>query len=119
MRTVRKQVHQPRSAAPLALLFAAGLCAACEASDITLQGRTTLVVSPLQARLPLGDTLRLRAIANGRPCDCLWTSVDASRATVDGAGLVRALTPGAVTVIATYRRDSNVKSSALVEVVAP
>ena len=65
MGTVRKQVHQPQSAAPLALLFAAGLCAACEASDITLQGRTTLVVSPLQARLPLGETLRLRAIANG------------------------------------------------------
>jgi uncharacterized protein YjdB len=76
-------------------------------------------VLPAQSRLSVGDTLRLRATADGRPCECLWASAEASRVSVDATGLVRALAPGPAVVTATYRRDANAKISAVVEVVAP
>ena len=110
---------RPRIPATVALMFAVGLGAGCDSSDVTLQGRTSLTISPLQARLPVGDTIRIRAVSNGRPCDCLWTSWDLARATVDATGLVRALTPGVVQVVATVRRDQNAKAALLVEVIAP
>ena len=104
--------------ASLALLAASGLASACEGSAITLRGRTTVTVSPVQVRLPVGDTVRIRVTANGRPCDCAWV-VEGARAEVDATGLVRALTPGSALVIATVRRDPNAKASAFIEVVAP
>jgi lactocepin len=95
------------------------LGASCEAGDITLEGRTNVSVLPSSVRLPVGDTLRIRATSNGGLCNCLWTSSNEARATVDATGLVRALAQGTVTVTATIRSDPNVKSSALVEVTPP
>ena len=63
-------------------------------------------------------TRGIRATYDDRPCDRLWASSNEARATVDASGLVRALAPGWVTVVATYRRNQNAKASALVEVVA-
>ena len=76
-------------------------------------------LSPSHSRLSVGDTLRLRASADGRPCDCLRASAEGSRASVASTGLVRALAPGWTTVTATYRRGTNAKTSALIEVAAP
>ena len=112
-------VGQARVVARFALLFI-GLCAACEdGADVTLEGKTVVVVLPAQARVPVGDTLRVRATQNGLPCDCVWASSDMSRATVGASGLVRAMTTGSVTVIATSRRDLNAKASILIAVVPP
>jgi hypothetical protein len=49
----------------------------------------------------------------------VWTTSDESRAVVAPSGLVSGLAPGSITVIATYRRDTSARTSALVEVVAP
>jgi uncharacterized protein YjdB len=77
------------------------------------------MISPSQYRLAVGDTLRINATYIGQVCDCLWASTETTRATVDAAGLVRAMAPGWVTVVATLKGNSNSKASALVEVVAP
>jgi hypothetical protein len=119
MRAILVVARRPRRIAPLALVFAGGLFAACDAEDIAYDGGPGIVVSPAQARLPVGDTIRLRATSDGRPCDCRWDSPERTRVTVDATGLVRGLTPGSAPVIATYRPDPNVKVSALIEVVAP
>lgn len=91
----------------------------CDTTYTDLLLVTSPVISPSQYSLSVGDTLRIRATYSGRPCDCLWASSDEARATVDASGLVRGLTPGRVTVIASYRRDTNAKASALIEVRAP
>lgn len=112
-------IHGLRSITRVPLIIAAGLGAACEASDKVIPPVQSPVISPSQYGLSVGDTLRIRATYNDRPCDCLWASANEARATVDASGLVRALAPGWVTVVATYRRNQNGKASALVEVVAP
>jgi hypothetical protein len=107
-----------RSAAMLAIIVAA-VGVGCEAGDIAGTGGPSPVISPSQYGLSVGDTLRIRATYTGRPCDCIWTSANEPRATVDASGLVRALAPGWAIVTATSRRDQSAKASALVEVAAP
>lgn len=113
------QVRWARFAALLALMIAVGFGAACGAPDIAGVGGPRITVSPAQSRVSVGDTLRLSATADGRPCDCLWASAEDSHASVDATGLVRAVAPGWATVTATDRREANGKTSALIEVVAP
>jgi hypothetical protein len=119
MRGWYRAIHGLRSITRVPLIIAAALGAACEASDKVIPPIQTPVISPSQYALSVGDTLRIRATYSERPCDCLWASANEARASVDGSGLVRALAPGWVTVVATYRRNQNAKASALVEVVAP
>jgi hypothetical protein len=119
MRIPLPAIRRPLFATRITLILATGLGAACESSDQILLGPPSPVISPSQYRLPVGETLRIRATYNGRPCDCVWTTSDESRAVVAPSGLVSGLAPGSITVIATYRRDTGARTSALVEVVAP
>ena len=112
-------ISSARLVAAVVLAVALALGTACEPDGVTLEGKTTIVVSPLEARLTVGDTARIRAMSNGRVCDCIWTSLDPTRATVDADGLIRAVTPGLTQVIATVRRDQNAKASLLVQIAAP
>lgn len=117
MNAVLPTVRRPWFAAPLPLMVAAGLGAACAVPEGPQRPYTA--IAPPRARLPVGDTLRFRATVDGRPCDCLWGSSDGARAAVDETGSVRALAPGVATVTATPRRDATAKASALIELVAP
>ena len=119
MRTAPLAMRPLGFAARLARIVAAVLGAACEADDMILLPPPSPVILPSQYVLAVGDTLRIRATYNGRACDCLWATADESRAVVAASGLVRGLTPGWVTVTATYRLDPNAKASALVQVIAP
>jgi uncharacterized protein YjdB len=68
---------------------------------------TSIVLTPESATLASGDTLRVAAVvrdADGQPIEgasVTWTTSDAAVASVDAAGLVKAVAAGAATVTAT------------------
>lgn len=77
-------------------------------------------VNPSTATLHLGDTLRLRASLGCLPPTATgvrWTSSNDSIAVVDSAGLVRAMSRGAVTIILSAVVDPNIKGAAAITVV--
>ena len=86
---------------------AASGSASGSASVTVAQVVATVAVSPASASLEVGDTLRLSAEAtdaNGHAvagAEFAWSSGDESVATVDGAGLVTAVSEGEAAVTAT------------------
>ena len=86
------------------------------------QATGSVVVTPASGAVALGDTLRLAAEAfdeNGHRVDgaaFAWSSSDASVATVDDAGLVRARSEGTATITAAA---GNVRGAAEITVVNP
>ena len=70
------------------------------------QSASTVAVTPAEATVGLGDTLRLAAEAldaNGHPvsgAEFSWSSSDPSVVSVDGSGLVRGVAEGASTITA-------------------
>jgi Bacterial Ig-like domain (group 2) len=80
-----------------------------------------MVVSPGTATLHIGDTLRLSASASvgcsSMQTKWLWSSSNSAFAIVDSSGLVNAVSPGPVTIIASAVVDPNVKGAAAITVV--
>jgi len=75
-----------------------------QAAVTVMQSAGSVAVTPSEATIGPGDTLRLVAEAsdaNGHPVtEFSWSSSDASVATVDGSGLVRGAADGTATVTA-------------------
>ena len=116
MATIRKKRQHPgKTAALLAVLFAAGLSITSACGDDTVEPvpppapvPTTITISPASATLQsLGETVRLAATVqdqNGQTMSgatVAWASGDPSVATVDASGLVTAAANGTATVTAT------------------
>jgi len=77
-------------------------------------------VSPASATLHIGDTLRL-SYSFGCSTTSIstahrWSSSRDTIATVDSAGLVRGVSGGTVTIIATAVADPNVKGAAAITI---
>lgn len=106
------------SLAGLALLLAA---AACESSSTSAPGIASLVLSPAERTLSVGDTVRLVASIQDedggavRDAQVRWSSLTPGVASVDGTGLVLAHTPGTARVVA---QVEDVADTAVVTVIS-
>jgi hypothetical protein len=85
----------------------------------------SVTVTPASATLSIGDTVRLKYLDGGNcgqppvQFPAIWSSSNTAAATVDSAGLVRALGPGpTVTVTAAAKADPTVKGAALITVLS-
>jgi len=102
-----------------ALAVAIGV-SGCERESITTDPLVFVVITPANPTVVVSDTVRIRATSSiGSPCDCRWSSSNVAIATVDPAGLVRALAPGRAVVTAAHTRFPEATASALIEVQAP
>ena len=85
------------------------------------RGITGISVSPGSVTLAVGDTFRLRAVAMleepSRDTAVVWTSSRPAVVHVDSLeGVVRAISPGWATIIATLRTNVNFKAGSEVTV---
>lgn len=97
-------------------LWLAVLLLACGGGEATVPLPASVELSPTVVFLVgAGSTRAVQAsVTNGAPV--VWTSADTAVATVDGAGLIRAVATGVTTVTA---RSGGASASAAVEVWAP
>ncbi len=92
-----------------------------EAAVSVMQTVGSVTVSPAEAEIALGDTLRLTAEAldaNGHPvenAEFSWASSDESVATVDASGLVTGIAAGAATMTASSGPVSGTAEVAVVD----
>lgn len=80
----------------------ASLVYTTEMVSITPQKTVNVEITPLEARLAAGQTLRMEALVVPQYADDLsvrWSSTDAGVAAVDGDGLVTAVAPGECEII--------------------
>ncbi len=81
----------------------------------------SVTLSPNQATIAVGDTVRIRASVpqcNGQPADtsAVWTSLQPAVANVDSFGLVTGLAPGVATVRVASRAAPNIVSTSTITV---
>lgn len=105
---------KPGQATIMATAVDGGYVALCK---VTVKPKTTvataLKLSTYSETISVGETLQLSAILspdNVTNKNISWTSTDASVATVDASGLVRALSDGKTQIIATTTDGSNLSA---------
>jgi len=98
------------------ILYFAFVLTRSRGDDIAGTGRV-VTMRPPAVTLVVGDTARLRVtLADHRSCNCRWLSSDASVASVESTGLVRALSPGWSSIHAIEISHEDGKVLSLVEV---
>ena len=120
-----------KTSAAIALIGAALL--ACKGADVSrVDGQATdiacvllgITISPTNAVAHVGDTLRVRASFSDCPGPSKvhsyrWSTTNASVATVDSLGLVRAQARGVVTIVAALVDAPDVKGAMVLSVDPP
>jgi uncharacterized protein YjdB len=110
-------IAQLRTGWRIAFAFLA-ITVACGPESRLTDTVATVTITPPNAMLVVGDTIRLKAAADGlTPCVCRWSTSEPGVASVASPGLVRGLTAGQAIVTATLTRDSTARVSALIVVV--
>lgn len=89
-------------------------------AQVNVRGRVLdLKLSPDSARLPVASSLQLVAsltVDPGTPTALIWSSTHPGRASVDGTGLVTAVTPGTVQIVVRPAADSTRSATATITV---
>jgi len=102
----------------LALSLHALALTACDSAGPGATGVTGVEVAAPSSEVALGGSVQLEAQVRpaSAPQGVMWASDDAGVATVDGAGLVTGVAPGAVRITATSTADPTRSASVLVTV---
>ncbi|MBP5154227.1 MAG: Ig-like domain-containing protein, partial [Lachnospiraceae bacterium] len=89
--------------------------------EMTLEELMSVSVTPEEGLLPVGEELQLTAEVTPAYLDDLtvsWSSSDPDVATVSADGVVKALSPGTVTITAASHENPSVKGEAVIRVEA-
>lgn len=92
----------------VAFLVLAIVVSACGSSSPMAPASIVLTIAPDNAAMRTGQTLPLTAQANGAVVTAVWTSDTPAVATVDAAGVLVGMAPGATTITASYRSTTAV-----------
>lgn len=101
--------------------FATSPFANCTAFVPGTPAVTTVTVTPTTASIGVGDTVQLSAVVNVSNFGSkavVWTTADATKATVNSAGIVTGVGAGQVVITGTSVEDSSKKATATITVTA-